>query len=454
VILQQYNLDCLSHFSYLLGDAGVGVVVDPQRDVDHYLRDAEAHGLRIEHVLLTHFHADFVAGHLELREKTGATIHLGRRAEADFPFHPLGDGDTLRVGQMRLEFLETPGHTPEGICILVVDEVRDPDQPHAVLTGDTLFLGDVGRPDLLASVGYTSEELAGMLYDSLHRKLLPLPDATLVYPAHGAGSSCGKNLSADSHSTLGVQRSTNYALQPMSREEFVTQLTADLPPAPAYFAHSATLNRRERAVLTATLETAVRPLDAEAFAAAVADGAQVLDSRAPGDFARGHRRGSVNIGLGGRYASWAGTVLALDRPIVLVCNEGEAEESAMRLARVGLDDVRGYAAEGLATFDPAEIETLDRMEAAELASSLERGPEVLVVDLRNPGELANGEFPGALHIPLGELPARRGEIPKDRDLVLACAGGYRSMIGASLLRHHGFARVRDLTGGHAAWRAR
>lgn len=454
MILKQYNLACLSHFSYLVGDAGVGVVVDPQRDVDHYLRDAESAGLRIEHVLLTHFHADFVAGHLELRERTGATIHLGRRAEADFAFQGVGEGDILRLGSMRLEFLETPGHTPEGICILVFDEATDPDHPHAVLTGDTLFLGDVGRPDLLASVGYSSEELAGMLYDSLHQKLLPLPDATLVYPAHGAGSACGKNMSSDSSSTLGVQRAANHALQPMSRDDFISRMTDDLPAAPAYFSHDAVLNRQERPTLSTALATAVRPLDRAAFEAAVADGAQVLDTRSAESFAQGHRRGSINIGLGGRYASWAGTVLALDRPIVLVCDPGTEEEAALRLARVGLDAVRGYAAEGIATFPSDQIESLERLDPTGLAAALDAEGNVGVLDLRNPGELDNGEFPSALNIPLAELQDRLDEVPRDRELVLACAGGYRSMIGASLLRRAGFEGISDLAGGHAAWRRR
>ena len=355
MILEQRYLGCLSHASYLVADeaTGVAAVVDPQRDVDGYLAEARARGLTIRHVLLTHFHADFVSGHLELAERAGADIRLGARAKADYPFIPMHDGDVLRLGenaQVRLTFLETPGHTPESVSILVHDEARDASAPHAVLTGDTLFIGDVGRPDLLASQGLTAADLAGMLYDSLRGKLLPLPDATLVYPAHGAGSACGKSLSRDTVSTMGIQRRGNYALRPMPREEFVRLVTADQPEMPAYFAFAADLNRRHRATLDAALERASRPLDLEAFLRRRAEGAQVLDVREPPEFAAGHLAGGINIGLSGRYASWAGTLLDAGHPLLLVAPPGREREAALRLGRIGFDDVEGFLAGGAGAF--------------------------------------------------------------------------------------------------------
>ncbi|HZI93095.1 MAG TPA: MBL fold metallo-hydrolase, partial [Patescibacteria group bacterium] len=300
MILKQYYLGCLAHASYLIADeAGAAVVVDPQRDIDQYLDDAARLGLTIRHVLLTHFHADFVAGHLELRDRVGASIGLGARASADYPFTALKDGDTIELGSVRLKILETPGHTPEGISILAYDLNASADKPHAVLTGDTLFIGDVGRPDLMASIGITADDLAGMLYDSLRGKLMALPDETLLYPAHGAGSMCGKNLSTDTVSTIGAQRQYNYALQPMSKEAFVRMVTADQPEAPRYFAHDAELNRSERATLDTMLERALAPLGLDEMLKLREAGARVLDVRDPAEFEGAHLDGSVNIGLGG-----------------------------------------------------------------------------------------------------------------------------------------------------------
>lgn len=305
MILEQYYLGCLSHASYLIGDehGGTAVIVDPQRDVDQYVEDAAQHGCEIRYVFLTHFHADFLAGHLELRKRTGAAIHLGARAEAEFEFVPMADQDSLELGQVRLTVLETPGHTPESISLVVYDLERNPQAPAAVLTGDTLFIGDVGRPDLMASIGYTSVDLGRMLYDSLHRKLLALPDETLVYPGHGAGSMCGKHLSNETVSTIGVQRQYNYALQPMSAEQFVALVTADQPEAPSYFAHDAMLNKQEHDTLDDTLERTLQPLDVDAVLELSRSGAQLLDVRDQADFAGAHMVGSINIPLGGRYAT-------------------------------------------------------------------------------------------------------------------------------------------------------
>ena len=324
MVLKQYYLGCLAHASYLVADerTGAAAVVDPQRDVDEYLADAEEMGCRIGHVFLTHLHADFLAGHLELRDRVGAGIFLGARAQAEYAFTPLADGQAVELGRVRLVTLETPGHSPESISILVYDLDADSDRPYAVLTGDTLFIGDVGRPDLRASLGWSAEELGSMLYDSIHDKLLPLPDETLVYPAHGAGSLCGKHLSTDTVSTMGIQRQYNYALQPMSREEFVAVVTADQPDSPAYFTYDAVLNAKERPTLDVALAEGLTPLSLDEVLDLVVRGAQILDARSSADYEGAHLAGSVNIGLDGSYATWSGTLLDHERPIVIVCGTG------------------------------------------------------------------------------------------------------------------------------------
>lgn len=349
MILKQYYLGCLAHASYLLGDeaSSTAVVVDPQRDSQQYLAEAEKCGLHIRHVFLSHFHADFVAGHLELRDKCGATIHLGSRARAEYAFSPMKDGDTLELPGMCLQVLETPGHTIESISILVFDLQKDPAKPYAVLTGDTLFIGDVGRPDLRASLGWSANDLGAHLYDSPHDKLLTLPDETLVYPAHGAGSLCGKKLSSDTVSSLGDQRRLNYALQPMSKEEFIRLVTADQPDAPAYFTYDAILNTREHPTLDKNLEQVLHPIDyTEVLRMGDAD-AQILDVRDPTEYAKAHLAGSFNIGLGGQYATWAGTLLDRAKPIVIIAEPGREQEAALRLGRIGFDHVKGYMKGGM-----------------------------------------------------------------------------------------------------------
>ena len=457
MILQQYYLGCLAHASYLIGDekTGTAVVVDPQRDVDQYLEDAKAQGLVIRHVFLTHFHADFLAGHLELRDRAGAKIHLGPQATAEFAFDPFGEKSQLEFGCVRLEALETPGHTPEAISILVYDLKKSGDHPQAVLTGDTLFIGDVGRPDLLASVGVTAEQLAGMLYDSLHKKLLRLPDETLVYPAHGAGSLCGKNMSKETVSTLGTQRRYNYALQPMSKEEFVRLVTTDLPDSPPYFAYDAALNRKERASLEEALSKSLRGLSLDEFLAKRAEGAQVVDTREATEFAMAYLPGSLNIGLSGQYATWAGTLLDMARPILVIAEPGREEESEVRLGRIGFDRVEGYLEGGIEAAEsrPGLLEHADRITAVTVAEELASSSPPLVLDVRAPGERAEKRIEGSLHIPLSHLRKRLDEIPRDRPIVVQCAGGYRSAIAASLLRQNGFHHVTDLVGGIAAWEA-
>jgi hydroxyacylglutathione hydrolase len=455
VILQQYYLGCLAHASYLVGEeaSGDAAVIDPQRDVDQYLEDARRLGLRIGAVFLTHFHADFVAGHLELRDRAGATIYLGARAKAEYPFTPMEDGDALELGNVRLEVLETPGHSPESISIAVYDRGRDAETPHAVLTGDTLFIGDVGRPDLRASLGWSAEELGGMLYDSLRDKLLPLPDETLVYPAHGAGSLCGKNMSTDTVSTIGVQRRYNYALQPLSKGQFVSIVTADQPDSPAYFTYDAVLNAKERPTLDEALERQLKPLSLDEALALVDDGAQLLDTRDPADFEGAFLRGSLNVGLGGSYATWCGTLLDHERPIVVIAEPGREEEAATRLGRIGFDSVAGYLAGGMQALDrrPELVERIERITAGSLAEELASEPRPLVLDVRAPGEHGEKRIAGAVNVPLSQLRERLAEVPRDAAVVVHCSSGYRSAMAASLLRGEGLADVSDLVGGLAAW---
>ncbi len=455
--LKQYYLGCLAHASYLIADetTGTAVVVDPQRDIDHYLHDATQHQFHIDYVFLTHFHADFLAGHIELRDRVGATICLGAQAKADFAFRPFGQNDTLEFGQVRLEILETPGHTPEAISILVYDLDQDAQQPHAVLTGDTLFIGDVGRPDLMASVGMSSSELAGMLYDSLQTKLLRLPDATLVYPAHGAGSMCGKNLSSETFSTLGTQRHFNYALQPMSKSDFTALVTADQPEVPPYFSYDAMLNRRERPTLTQTLHQALNPLTLDEVVRHMNAGTQVLDVRDAADFEAGYLDGSVNVGLQGNFATWAGTVLEQETPIVLIAAPGQEEEAAMRLGRIGFDHVAGYLSGGPEALGarPDLMRSIERMTETELADALATPNPPLVLDVRAPGERHDKYIEGSVHLPLNRLKRQLHEVPRDRKVVLQCAGGYRSAIAASMLANHGITEIADLVGGLAGWEA-
>jgi glyoxylase-like metal-dependent hydrolase (beta-lactamase superfamily II) len=457
VILKQFYLPCLAHASYVIGDeaTGTAAVVDPQRDTDQYIAFAAEHALKIKHVILTHLHADFVAGHLELRDRVGATIYLGAAAKAAYAFTALHDGDTLELGRVRLKALETPGHTPESISIVVYDLNASDTQAHAVLTGDTLFIGDVGRPDLRAALGWSATELGGMLFDSLRTKLLALSDDSLVYPAHGAGSLCGKSLSKETVSTLGEQRRSNYALQPMSKEAFIQVVTADQPEAPAYFVYDAVLNSQERPTLDESLAREMNPLTLDVVLALQAAGAQVLDTRDAGEFAAAHLAGSINIGLVGQFATWAGTVLDREHPIVIIADPGREHASAVRLGRIGFDHVAGYLKDGLQSLEArpelvAFTERLSGQYAAELLSSQE---PPLAIDIRTPRERGQKHIAGSLGIPLNHLTENLEKLPKDRALVVYCAGGYRSSIAASLLQRSGFGPVGEIAGGIAGWEA-
>jgi len=455
MLIRPFYLACLAHASYLLGDekTKTAVIIDPQRDVDGYVAEAERLGLVIKHVMLTHFHADFVAGHLELRDRCGAQIHLGARAKADYAFSPLADGAHLEYGSLGIGVLETPGHTPEGVCLTVFDLDKDPIKPQAVLTGDTLFIGDVGRPDLMASVGYKADDLAVMLYESLTTKLMTLPDATMVYPAHGAGSACGKNMSDDRVSTIGEQKLYNYALKARSREEFVRLVTEGQTEAPAYFAHDAEMNRRERGTLDAAL-AALPELSAEEAATLARGGAVLLDTRDPADFAGAHWRGAVNIALDGKFANWAGSMIDSGKALVVVAEEGREKESVLRLARVGVDRVAGVLRGGMRALAarPDLVARTPRLTARALADQIEGKNAPVVVDVRTDAERAAGYIAGSLHIPLAQWPKRLAEVPQGRPVAVYCAGGYRSSIAASLLRAAGRESITDLIGGFGAWR--
>jgi hydroxyacylglutathione hydrolase len=454
MIFKQFYLSCLAHASYLIGDkmTGIAAVVDPQRDIDQYFAFAAQHALRIQHVFLTHLHADFIAGHLELRDRVGAKIYLGAAAKAAYAFTPMHDGDCVEFGRVRLKVLETPGHTPESISILVFDLNASETQPHAILTGDTLFIGDVGRPDLRAALGWSAAELGGMLFDSLHTKLLPLPDQSLVYPAHGAGSLCGKSLSKETVSTLGEQRRTNYALQPMSKEAFLQVVTADQPDAPAYFTYDAVLNSEERPTLEHSLEQ-MKALNLDEVLALRRSGAQILDTRDPEEFASTHLVGAINIGLCGQYATWAGTILDHAHPIVLITNPGRETESAVRLGRIGFDHVAGYLTNGMRTLHQhTELtDTTERLSAPFAAELLASAEPPVLVDVRTSSEHTKKFISGSLDIPLNHLTENVAELPRVRPILVYCAGGYRSSIAASLLQSRGFQSVSEIAGGISAW---
>jgi len=454
MLLKQYYLACLSHASYLIADeqTKTAVVVDPQRDIDQYLADAAQRGLTIRHVFLTHFHADFVAGHLELAAKTGAAIRLGAHARADYAFSAMAEGQSLEFGDVRISVLETPGHTPEGVSLLVYDLARNREKPQAVLTGDTLFIGDVGRPDLMASIGITAAELAGMMYDSLHGKLMKLPDETLVYPAHGAGSACGKNLSKDTVSTIGAQRASNLMLRPMSRAAFVEQLTQGQPPAPRYFGYDAQLNKQERETLDASLARALRPITLDALLAHTRAGGVVVDTRDSDDFAEAHLAGSLSVGLSGKYANWCGALLDPSVPIALVAAPGRERESVLRLGRIGFDRIAGYLEGGFAPIAAQKDlqARFERLEPEQVFARTQAG-KLRILDVRAPGELENLRIEGSLAIPLPDLEARIDELPAGEPLAVVCASGYRSTIACSLLERAGRKGLVDVRGGISGW---
>ena len=452
VSIEQFFLGCLAHASYLVSSGGIAAVIDPQRDVDFYIDLAAEKALKIEHIIETHLHADFVSGHHELAERTGARIYIGAGSGATFPHTPIKDGDSLEFGNCRFDFLETPGHTLESVCAVLTD-LADSSKPRAVFTGDTLFVGDVGRPDL--SGEHTPQELAALLYKSLHEKLLKLPEDTEIFPAHGAGSLCGRQMSSERSSTIGKECRFNYALQARSPEEFIRLLTDSLPPRPEYFGRDVELNRQGAAALDKLAPPA--PIPAAEVLRLQSEGAIVLDTRPAMQFAVAHVPGSIHIGLSGQYASWAARILGLDKHIILVGEDADyIRESQLRLARVGIEHVDAYLEGGIAGWidERYELEYIPQISPQEFAELLESEKDhIAVLDVREPGEVEGGAIKDSIRIPLGQLASRTGELDSSKLIVVHCKGGYRSAIATSILRRAGFRDVADLAGGYDAWQA-
>jgi len=449
---KQFYLGCLAHASYLIGSDGEAAVVDPQRDVDEYLAEASARGFQIKYVIETHLHADFVSGHQEIAARTGAQIVFGEKAGVEFAHRAVREGDEIRIGKVVLKFIETPGHTPEGICVLVTD-TESPDEPQKLLTGDTLFIGDVGRPDLAGGKGYTPQMMAEMMYDSLHGKLLELPDQVEVYPAHGAGSMCGKNMSKETSSTIGEQRKFNYALRPMSKDEFVGMMTADLPEAPSYFPRDMEINRSgARGLAELQPPSALTPQQVLELRD---QGHVLLDVRSAADFGAAHVPGSMNIGLGGQFAMWGGSLIPLNALIVVIADTAaQVDESVVRLARVGIENVKGYLEGGVESWRDAglPLEQIEQVSVAQLKEQMGKG-ELQIIDVRRPTEYVNGHVPRALNAPLASLDKSLGPLPIEKDKLTAviCAGGYRSSAATSLLQKQGFSNLLNVSGGTGAW---
>jgi hydroxyacylglutathione hydrolase len=451
VLIENFFLACLAHASYLVVSEGVATVIDPQRDVDIYLDAAKQNGLKIEHIIETHLHADFVSGHHELAERTGARIYLGAGSGATFPHIAVKDGDSLQFGQCRFDFLSTPGHTVESVCIAMTD-LTDSSRPRAVFTGDTLFVGDVGRPDL--SGDHTPQELAAMLYQSLNHKLLKFPDETQIFPAHGAGSLCGRQMGSERSSTIGKERRTNYALQARSSEEFVRLLTDGMPPRPEYFGRDVELNRQGAPALDRTPRPV--PVRAPEVFRMQAEGAIVLDTRPAMEFAVAHVPGSIHIGLSGQYASWAARILGLDKRIILVGEDADhLRESQLRLARVGIENVHAYLEDGITGWIAGgyELDYIPQISVQEFSDLLEQEKDhIAVLDVRERAEVAVGAMENSVRIPLGQLQDQTAELDRNKLLVVHCKGGYRSSIATSILRRAGFRDIANLTGGFEAWK--
>jgi len=445
--VQQLYTNCLSEAAYFVADGGEAAVIDPLRDIDEYLRLAAEQNVKIKYIFETHFHADFVSGHLDLAKATGATIVYGPRTNAAFDFHLAADGEEFAIGSSRIRVLHTPGHTLESTCYLLLDEGG---KEYCVFTGDTLFVGDVGRPDLFSG-NLSKEELAGMMYDSLNSKIKTLPDHVIVYPAHGPGSACGKNLGKETFSTIGTQKAGNYALKDQSREEFIKEVTTGLSTPPAYFPINAQINARGYESLDSIREGALKPLSVADFEEKVAEGAWILDTRPSIVFTEGFVPDAISIGLDGRFAEWAGSILPFDRDLVLVTDPGKEEETVIRLARVGLDRVVGYLDGGFAAWQQAgkKIDLIIDVEPEELAMDIPFDNKLQVIDVRKPGEFESGHIRGAENVPLSELtdPLHMAQIDDDANLYVHCAGGYRSVIACSLMKREGYHNLRNVLGG-------
>ncbi|MBS1588012.1 MAG: MBL fold metallo-hydrolase [Bacteroidetes bacterium] len=444
--IQQLYTNCLSEAAYFISNEGEAAVIDPLRDVDVYIKLAAEKGVQIKYIFETHFHADFVSGHLELAQKTGAPIVYGPTTKASFPIHEAKDGEIFQIGKLQLKAIHTPGHTLESTSYLLLNESGE---PHCIFTGDTLFVGDVGRPDLFSG-NLSKEELASYLFDSLQSKIKTLPDHVIVYPAHGPGSACGKNLGKETFSTIGEQKKTNYALQDLSKDEFITAVTTGLTTPPVYFPINAKINKEGYDSLDKVIETA-KPLSVAEFKHKINDGAWILDTRTSTIFTASFIPGSINIGLDGRFAEWAGSLLPFNQPLILVTEKGQEKESIIRLARVGIDNVQGYLNGGFETWTSANepIDLIIDVEADELAMDIPNDKKLEVIDVRKCSEFDNGHIQGAINIPLSTLTDTLtvASIEDDKNLYIHCAGGYRSVIAASLLKRHGFHNLRNVLGG-------
>jgi glyoxylase-like metal-dependent hydrolase (beta-lactamase superfamily II)/rhodanese-related sulfurtransferase len=451
MFIKQLYTGCLSEAAYYIESEGEAAIIDPLRDIDTYVELARQRNSSIKYIFETHFHADFVSGHLDLQKVTGAPIVFGPRTETNFPIHLAHDGEKFRLGNLTIEVLHTPGHTLESTCYLLRDENNT---PHALFTGDTLFVGDVGRPDL-SSGNMDKNDLASLLYDSLQNKIIPLPDNVVVYPAHGAGSSCGTNLGPETHSTIGEQKQTNYALQPQTREEFIKAVTEGLAVPPQYFQINARINKEGYDSLDKIMEKGLTPLSIEAFSELIHQGdVTVLDTRNATEFTAAFIPSSISIGLEGRFAEWAGSLLPFDKPIALVTEPGKEEESVIRLARVGFSDMRGYLEGGVATWKKAglPIDLIIDIEADELAMDMPYDQHLVVVDVRQETEFADGHVRGALNLPLHELtdPGSMANLDDQLNLYVHCGSGYRSVTAASLMKRQGIHNLRNVLGG---WKA-
>ena len=449
MFIQQLYTACLSEAAYYIESNGEAAIIDPLRDIDAYLQLAASRNTTIKYIFETHFHADFVSGHIDLSKQTGAPIIFGPGAKTNFKVHNASDGEVFTIGEITVEVLHTPGHTLESCCFLLRDATK---KEHALFTGDTLFVGDVGRPDL-SSGQMSSEELAAILYDSIHNKILPLPEDVIIYPAHGPGSSCGKNIGPNTSSTLADEKASNYALQPQTKEAFVATVTNGLAAAPRYFAINAQINQQGYEAIDKVLERGMEALNLPAFKEKMKGDIVLLDTRGTAEFMRGFVPGSIFIGLEGRFAEWAGSVLPFDKPIVLITPEGMEKETITRLSRVGFDKMAGYLEGGFDTWKNAgeKIDLVINVEADELMMDLPHDPNLVVVDVRRETEYADGHLPDAVNLPLTDMTdiAELAHFEDNQNLYVHCAGGYRSVIAASLLKRQGLHNLRNVEGGWA-----
>jgi hydroxyacylglutathione hydrolase len=449
MFVKQLYTNCLSEAAYYIESEGEAAIVDPLRDVEEYLYLAKERNVTIKYIFETHFHADFVSGHIDLSKATNAPIIYGPNAETKFPVTIAKDGETFLIGKIQLHVLHTPGHTVESTCYLLKDENG---KNHAIFTGDTLFVGDVGRPDLLSGE-LNKEELAGLLYESLQQKIMPLEDDVIVYPAHGPGSSCGKNLGADTFSTIGSQKQSNYALQQKSKEDFIKAVTEGLPEVPSYFPINAKINKEGYESLDKVLQSGLTALSIEDFKKRIKDDVIVLDTRGADEFTEGFIPGSISIGLEGKFAEWAGSLLPFDKPIILVTEAGKERETIVRLARVGFSKIEGYLEGGFEAWKQAGEKTdlIINVEADELAMDIPFDDNLVVVDVRKEVEFGDGHVKGAVNIPLSEMtdPGSMANIEDNHNLYVHCGGGYRSVIASSLLKRQGIHNLRNVIGGWA-----